>query len=157
MALSNYERMMEMAKDTFANRIDDSQLSIDEKVLERLHQLHPATVSEYDDGNGPAVWILLIPTTLELMHQFLKNKISEKELYELTPLNIKYEAIYLCSAIVLPEHRGKGIAKQLSLAAIESMRKGHPIKALFVWAFSKQGEGLAQKVSNSSGLPLYKR
>jgi GNAT superfamily N-acetyltransferase len=88
------------------------------------------------------------------MNRFLENKISEKELYERTPLNIPYEALYLCSAMVLPEYRRKGIAEKLTLKAIESIRKDQPIKALFVWAFSKEGEALAEKIAARTGLPL---
>lgn len=34
------------------------------------------------------------------MTQFINKEISESELFELTPLNINYEAIYLCSAFI---------------------------------------------------------
>jgi hypothetical protein len=88
---------------------------------------------------------------------FINQKISEKELYELTPLNTKYEAIYLCSALLLEEFRGKGIAQGLAVKAIESIKIDHSIKALFFWAFSKEGEKLAEKLSGLIGLPLYKR
>jgi predicted GNAT family acetyltransferase len=91
------------------------------------------------------------------MNRFLDNKISEKELYELTPLNISYEALYLCSAMVLPEYRRKGIAEKLTFKAIESIRKDHPIKELFVWAFSKEGEALSEKIAALTGLPLRKK
>jgi ribosomal protein S18 acetylase RimI-like enzyme len=154
MALSNYERMIQMADEVFASRTDPDQLNVNEEVISHLHQMHPAAVSEYDDGNGPAAWILGFPTTLDLMNRFLENKISEKELYERTPLNIPYEALYLCSAMVLPEYRRKGIAEKLTLKAIESIRKDQPIKALFVWAFSKEGEALAEKIAARTGLPL---
>jgi hypothetical protein len=91
------------------------------------------------------------------MSKFIDQKISERELYELTPLNSKYEAIYLCSALLLEEFRGKGIAQTLALKAIESIKIDHSIKALFFWAFSKEGEKLAEKVAGLIGLPLYKR
>jgi hypothetical protein len=55
------------------------------------------------------------------------------------------------------QHRGKGIAKQLIIDAIGSIKKEHPIKVLFVWAFSKEGESLAEKVAVETGLPLKKR
>ena len=129
--------MIQLADDFFATRTDPNQLSVDEKVIERLQNIHPSTMSEYDDGNGPVVWILVIPTTVELMNRFLANAISEKELFELTPLNTKYEALYLWSALVLEEYRNKGIATKLTVEAIECIRKDHPIKSLFVWAFSK--------------------
>jgi hypothetical protein len=156
MALSNFERMIKLAEDVFDIRSDPNQLSVDEDVIKRLQKIHPATVSEYDDGKGPVTWILMFPTTIKLMNQFLERKINEKELFELTPLNTKYEALYLCSAMVLEEYRRKGIAKKLTLKAIESMRKDHPLKFLFVWPFSKEGDLLSEKLSEVIGLPLKK-
>jgi hypothetical protein len=157
MSKSNFERMLQLADEVFAVKNDPNQLDVNQEVLERLMQLHPATVSEYDDGNGPVAWILLIPTTLDLMNQFLDNKISEKQLFEQTPLDTKYEALYLCSALVLEEYRRKGIAKQLTLQAIENIRKDHPLKALFVWTFSKEGDLGAEALSRYTSLSLYKR
>jgi GNAT superfamily N-acetyltransferase len=157
MALSNFERLIQLADEVFAVKSDPSQLDVNQEVLERLYQLHPATVSEYNEGNGPVAWVLLIPTTLHLMNQFLENKISEKELFNLTPLDTKYEAVYLCSALVLDEFRRKGITKKLALKAIEEMRKEHPLKAVFVWAFSPEGDLAAETIAHQASLPLYKR
>lgn len=157
MQKSNFERMMQLADTVFAVKNDPSQLDVDEKVLEQLKTIHPATVSEYDDGNGPVAWVLLIPTTLNLMNQFLENKISEKELFEQTPLDTRYEALYLCSALVLEEYRRKGIAKRLTLQAIEIIRRVHPLKALFVWTFSKEGDLGAEALAGATSLPLYRR
>jgi predicted GNAT family acetyltransferase len=69
------------------------------------------------------------------MNQFIEQKISEKELYELTPLNTKYEAIYLCSALLLEEFRGKGIAQELCIEAIEGIKKAHSIKSIIFLGF----------------------
>ena len=157
MALSNYERIIQLSDEVFSSRTDPDQLNVDEKVMERLELIHPNTLSEYNDGNGPVCWILCIPTTLDLMSKFIEQKISERELYELTPLNTKYEAIYLCSALLLEEFRGKGIAQKLAVQALENIKTDHPIKALFFWAFSKEGEKLAEKLSGLMGLPLYRR
>jgi hypothetical protein len=157
MALSNFERMLQLVDEVFATKNDPEQLDVNEKVIEHLQQIHPATVSEYDDGNGPVAWILLLPTTSELMYQFLEQKISEKELYEKTPLNISYDALYLCSAMVLEEYRRKGIAKKLTLAAVKSIQKIHPIKSLFVWSFSKEGDLGAESLAKRISLPLYRR
>jgi len=126
-------------------------------VMEHLQLIHPSTISEYDNGKGPVCWVLCIPTKLDLMNRFMDQKISERELYELTPLHTKYEAIYLCSALLLEEFRGKGIATGLAVEAVETIRADHDIKALFMWAFSKEGEKLAQKLSGLMDLPLNKR
>jgi GNAT superfamily N-acetyltransferase len=157
MSKSNFERMLQLADEVFAVKNDPEQLDVNQEVLERLMRIHPATVSEYDDGNGPVAWILLIPTTLDLMHQFLDQAISEKELFERTPLDTKYEALYLCSALVLEEYRRKGIAKRLTLQAIENIRQDHPLKALFVWTFSEEGDFGAEALACYTSLPLYRR
>ena len=157
MALSNYERMILLADEVFSSRTDPHQLNVNENVMEHLQLIHSDTISEYDDGNGPVCWILCIPTTLDLMNKFINKEISERELYELTPLNTKYEAIYLCSALLLEEFRRKGIAQRLGVSAIENIKIDHPIKSLFFWSFSKEGEKLAEKVSSLIGLPLYNR
>lgn len=156
MALSNFERMIQLAEDAFATRTDPEQVDVDETVIAHLLEIHPSTVSEYNEGNGPCVWILVIPTTTKLMQEFLEKKITEKMLYERTPLHTTYEAIYLCSAMVLDEYRGKGIATRLTVDAINAIAKENPVKALFVWPFSKEGDKLAQKISMLTRLPLLK-
>jgi GNAT superfamily N-acetyltransferase len=157
MTLSNFERLVQLADEVFAVKSDPSQLDVNPEVLERLQQMHPVTVSAFDDGNGPVAWVLIIPTTLELMNRFLDNQISEKELFNLTPLDIKYDAIYLCSALVLEEYRRKGITKNLAMSAIEIIRKDHLLKAAFVWAFSPEGDLAAETIAQLAELPLYKR
>lgn len=157
MAPGNFERLIQLANEVFAVKSDPAQLDVNQQVLERLKKIHPATISEYDDGNGPVAWILLFPTTLELMNRFLENKISEKELFELTPTDTSYDAIYLCSALVLEEYRQKGITKQLVINAIEIICRDHPVKALFVWAFSKEGDSASVTIARLVSLPLYKR
>lgn len=157
MPLSNFERMILLAEEVFATKDDPDQLDVNNEVIKHLMEIHPATVSEYDDGNGPVAWIILIPTTLELMKQFLQKKISEKELYELTPMNTSYETLYLCSALVLSEYRRKGIAKKLILQAIEKIRSNHSLKYLFAWTFSTEGELGAEEIARITSLCLFKR
>ena len=157
MSKTNFERLIELSDEVFSSRTDPDQLNINENVMEHLQLIHPDTISEYDDGNGPVCWILCIPTTLDLMNQFINKEISERELYELTPLNAKYEAIYMCSALLLEEFRGKGIAQKVGMKAIENIMLDHSIKALFFWSFSKEGEKLADKASGLLNLPLYRR
>lgn len=108
MSHTNFDRMIQLAEDVFSAHNDPAQLDVDEKVMARLERIHPATLSEHVEGDGPVVWILLIPTTIDLMNRFVAEEISETELLNQTPLEIKYEALYLCSALVLPEFRRKG-------------------------------------------------
>ncbi len=149
--------MIQLAEEVFDAKHDPEQLEVNEDVLARFQQMHPACISEYNEGNGPIAWILLIPTTTELMDRFLARTLSEKDLFNLTPLNTSYEAIYLCSAMVLEEYRRKGIAKQMTLEAIQKIRQDHPIKCLFAWPFTQEGDIAAVSLAKAISLPLHKR
>lgn len=149
--------MMQLAEEAFDFRNDPEQLDVDENVINRLEQIDPAAVSELANDDGPYCWILLIPTTAALMNEFLENKISEKELFERTPVGGKYESIYLCSAMLLEEFRHRGIAGRLTLDAIVQIRSRHDISKLFVWPFSEEGKKSALAIAEKSGLPLLLR
>ena len=149
--------MIALAGEFFETKNDPSQLSINATSIARLKRLHPATMSERRTKKGPIAWMLVIPTTSTLMSQFLSKKINEHDLLYLTPLRRKYDALYLCSALVLLEHRGKGYAKGLAIRAIRSIQKQHPITHLFYWAFSAAGKRLAKSIAEECGLPLEHR
>ncbi len=149
--------MIELVTETFDTRNDPEQLDVNEEVIEQLARLHPATLSEHVEGDGPVVWILIIPTTTEFMNRFLNYEISEGDILKLTPLHSTYDTVYLCSASTLAEFRRKGLAKKMTIDAINEIKKDHPIKALFVWHFSKEGEILAEKIAEELSLPLLKR
>ena len=153
----NLERMIQLAEEFFAAHKDPSQISVDGRVMRRLRHIHPSTITEKRTRNGPIAWMLVIPTTQEIMNQFTSKKITERDLYKNTPLHVPYQSIYLCSALVLPEYRGKGLAKRMMIQAIKSIRKDHPIQSLFYWGFSAEGTKLAASVARAFSLPLYKR
>jgi hypothetical protein len=154
---SNFERMIAIIDSVFDTRQDPDQLQVTEEDIARLQALHPSTLAEYNEGNGPCVWILTIPTTRNIMEQFLSGEISENRLLQLTQPGTKFETVYLCSATVLPEYRKKGLATKMTLDAIADMEKENPIEALFVWPFTPEGRVLAQKIADKAGLPLYIR
>jgi GNAT superfamily N-acetyltransferase len=153
----NLARMIRLAEDSFNTRDDPEQISVTEETMARLRQIHPATLTEETNEGGPIAWILVIPTTKPIMERFVAGEISERDLLDITPLTGRYQALYLCSALVLPEHRGKGLARSLLRRTIEAIRMEHPIEALFFWRFSIEGENLAEAASRESGLPLQKR
>lgn len=154
---NNLARMIRLAEEFFAAKKDPSQISVNKKVMLRLKRIHPGTMMEKSTSEGPVAWILVIPTTQILMEQFNAKKINERELLNKTPLRATYDSLYLCSALVLPEYRGRGLAKRLIVKAIKSIQKEHPIHCLFYWAFSREGKKLAASVAGELSLPLYKR
>ena len=157
MAKNNFERMIQLAGEFFQAHNDPDQISVDENIMQRLRDLHPATITQEEDENGPIAWILIIPTTDHIMKEFIAKAINENELLEMTRKDSVFTALYLCSALVLPEYRGKGIARRLTVAAIKSIQEEHPLRALFYWSFSPEGERLAQSIAKETGLQLLKR
>jgi len=153
----NLERMIQLADEIFGMKQDPTQISVNPKVRTRLLKIHASTLTEKRLKKGPIAWILLFPTTEDLMKQFIQRQITERELLKKTPLRIQYDAIYLCSALVLPEYRRKGYAKRLARKAIKSILKQHPIKSLFYWAFSVEGKKLSVSLAKEFSLHLYKR
>jgi predicted GNAT family N-acyltransferase len=153
----NLVRMIHLANEVFGMKQDPAQISVDKKVMTRLRKIHPNTMTEKRTKNGPIAWVLVFPTTKDLMKQFITMKINEQELLKRTPLRAEYDAVYLCSALVLPEYRKKGLAKRLMCKAIKSIQKQYPIKFLFYWAFSSEGKKLAASVTKKISLPLFKR
>jgi hypothetical protein len=91
------------------------------------------------------------------MNRFIAKQMTESELLEQTPVHGKYEAVYLCSALVLPEQRRRGLARRLTTNAIRAIARDHPVKQLFYWAFSKEGEALATAVAAECGFSLFRR
>jgi hypothetical protein len=149
--------LIDLADKVFSTKNDPDQLEVNENVLKRLQKIHPMTVSEYRAEDGPVAWILVIPTTKELMTKFLDKEINERELFERTPIESKYDSIYLCLALVLDEYRRKGITKELTIKAINGIKKDHPIKSLFAWPFTKEGDKASERISEELKLPLYRR
>src|SRR4051794_35690746 len=107
----NLQRMIELITSFFDTRNDPDQISVSKEEREKLEQIHPDTFSELANEDGPQVWVLLIPTTETIMKRFIDGRISERQLLEETKPGDRYDAIYLCSAFVLPEFRRQGLTK----------------------------------------------
>jgi ribosomal protein S18 acetylase RimI-like enzyme len=153
----NLARMIRLANEVFGMKQDPTQISVNGKVMTRLRKIHPNTMTQKSTKNGPIAWVLVFPTMKDLMKQFISKKMNEQELLKRTPLQTEYNAVYLCSALVLPENRRKGLAKRLMCKAIKSIQKQHPIKFLFYWGFSAEGKKLAVSVAKELSLPLFRR
>lgn len=153
----NLARMLQLVSEVFDTRSDPGQISVDDEEAALLASIHPATLSELANDDGPYVWILLLPTTRSLMQQFLAGDITEKQLLFSTTPGDAYDTIYLCSALVLPEFRRSGLALQVTLDAINSIRTQYAITALCYWKFSDGGKKLAEAIAAQLGLELFEK
>lgn len=148
---------MRLADEFFSAKNDPNQLDVNEAVMAQLHAVHPACVGEYNNENGPAAWSIVIPVTRYVMELFLACQLSKKELFERTLREKEFSALYLCSALVLPEFRRKGIIKNLVLSSLREIQKTYRIQELCCWAFSSEGKQLAEKIAGEARLPIYFR
>ena len=153
----NLTRMIRLAEEVFHVADDPGQLAIDEEVTKRLHRLHSATMQEHATEDGPVAWAIVIPTTTQVMEAFLSGDIGERELLDRTPEHGPFDAVYLCSALVLPEFRRQGIASALICRAVEEIRMSHPITVLFSWIFLEEGARLTASISRTLDLPFVTR
>ncbi len=151
----NFNRMLQVIDEVFATRNDPDQIQVNQDQLKKLQAIHPATLSELADENGPMVWVLVIPTTTALMTDFLSGSISEKQLLDNTPPGVTYDCLYLCSATTLPEARKEGLTKKVCLEAIAKISEQHAIRTLFVWPFSPEGSALANSLAQQLHLNLF--
>lgn len=157
MPKSKLDRMIELADEFFSAKNDPAQISVDESAMVKLRQIHPDSITEERDNDGPIGWFIVIPTTTDIMDKFLARTITERELLDFTLLGARYDALYLCSALVLPEYRNKGIAARSLAAAARSIQKDHGLTSLFYWGWSRDGERLATAIARELGLPLLRR
>lgn len=155
--MDNFSRMIQLADEFFETKNDSSQLSITEEVMKQLRSIHPATMGEKQNDDGPIAWTIVIPTTRNVKELFLSGSINEEELLKQTLTETTFTSIYLCSALTLPEFRGKGIVKELVCNSIRAIQKEHHIKDLYVWSFSIEGKFLAEAISRTVSLPLFEK
>lgn len=153
----NLKRLLELVDDVFETRNDPTQIAFSEAEMEKMESLHSGCLQESANTDGPISWVSVIPTSLELMNLFVQGALTERQLFEATEETTPKQAVYLCSAIVLPEFRRSGIAFDLSVNSIRSIQGDQKIEAAFVWPFTDEGEALAQKVASSCGLSLFVR
>ena len=153
----NLQRMIALVGEVFDVKNDPDQLDVTPEIIQQLQLLHPATLTQIDKDGGPILWVLVIPTTKIVMDRFLAKEISESQLFTQTKPTDSFEAIYLCSATLLPEYRNQGIAKTATVGAINKIVEVHNIKALYYWEFTNEGGRLANAIAMETGLPLYVR
>jgi ribosomal protein S18 acetylase RimI-like enzyme len=153
----NFERMIRLATEFFDAKNDPEQIAVTDDDRARLLAIHPATMTEERDDNGPIAWMLVIPTTRDIADRFVAGEISERTLLRETVPGVEYRSIYLCSALVLEEHRRRGLAERMVCDAVTSIRRDHPIGELVAWLFSDEGDRLASAAARNTGLSLRRR
>lgn len=152
-----FKNELEISERFFGTETDPTQIPMTQSSTNKLTAIHPDTVlHKFDEAGNPIGWSVIIPTSLEVMNKFLAREITEKQLLDLAAAEKKREALYLCNAFVLPEHRRKGYAKALWQEGIRKLSLGKDLP-LYYWAYSEEGRALANSLSRELGKTISTR
>lgn len=149
------KKIIKITEDFYGTESDPNQIPVTEESSDKLLSINTDTVLYRTDKNqNPVACVVVIPTSKKTMKKFLNKEITEKELLDIAVSEKKGEALYLCSAFVVPEFRRKGYAIRLLLEAIEKLSNKQQKIPLYYWGYSKEGKGLAQNLSKIVGRDL---
>lgn len=139
--------MNRIAEEMFGTTHDPEQIPITRESADKLDALTSHwLVYEHDVGGKPISWVVVVPTQRDLAERFLRGEVSERRLLDLTKPELMYDALYLCSAITVPEHRGRGLASKLLLAAVAQAPLA-PGALVFAWPTTDEGRRLVARIS----------
>jgi hypothetical protein len=137
--------MLSLAEEFFQTQKNPDLIPVNQDVFRVLRRLHDATVLFRVEEGELVSWVVSVPTQTALMHQFMHSEITERELLERTVVQEQYEALYLCSAFTLAEHRRKGYVLSLFAEALRQIPLV-PGAPLFAWPISMEGKMIAEKL-----------
>lgn len=144
-------QMMTLAEDTFGTRDDPDQMPVTQESAEKLNLLTPDWLAYKVDPTGKLkAFAVVTPTTREIAERFLAGEITEREILELTTPQERYSALYLCSAITVPEYQRQGLATDLFKELIAGISLTDDA-LLFAWTFNEGGTALAKRLESDLG------
>ncbi|MBN2517506.1 MAG: hypothetical protein JXB14_01535 [Candidatus Altiarchaeota archaeon] len=104
-----------IAEGYFKTANDPEQAHITVKRARWLWRDCPECINIIKSDNMVVGSTLVLPCTTELMELFISKKINEEQLFDSIQKTVDYgsmQAIYLCSAVLIPGFRRKGLASQ---------------------------------------------
>ncbi len=151
-----FDKMLKISEEYFGTANDPDQIPISKEAGDKIRSIHPETILYKFNKGNPIAWEVIIPTSLSVMNNFLHKKISERVLFEIAVKEKKHEALYLCSAFVLPEYRGRGYAKELIMKGIATLSQNKELP-LYCWIYSNEGKNLVDSLSKTLGKTIQNR
>lgn len=153
--------LLEMLESFFTTQYDSEQMQINGKSSKWVGENIPECSMIIKFGDEVVGSAFIIPCTKKIMEDFISSRINEAELVERVkawePDYKKMKAIYLCSAFVKEEHRGKGLTLQGFVNSIKKIVPRRRNIVLFYWAYSKEGKNLAEKIAKKLKMKIFAR
>jgi len=150
------KQAMARAEEFFGTQHDPSQIPVNLASYNKLVKLWPGAFSYDLRNNEPVSWVVVVPTSQTLMHQFLHKAITERQLLAYTAPAKVYACLYLCSVFTMPAFRRQGLAFKLLLESIKHapIDSGAPI---FAWSTTQAGEEFIKKLESVLGKKVLRR
>ena len=150
-----------LAEEYFGMNTDSNQIPASMENVKWINKNIPDCVNVIKNDGKIIGFTFIVPGNKKIMNDFLDEKINENELFEMVKSNISYDnfyTIYLCSAFIKNEFRRKNLALNGFIKSIDKLLgkvKKKPI--LFIWAYTKEGERLGEKIAKITKLKLKKK
>lgn len=148
------EKISEVATELFGTDEDETQA---QPTVENTLKL--ILVEKHDficlkNAGNLVAWSAVLPTSKELMEQFLNRTINERELFDLAVAQPCFECLYLVAAIVLPKWRRRGIGTSLMKAQIEYFKNKYKINIFYALILTKEGKKLIGALERDLGASI---
>ena len=144
------EAAFEMAKREFPTDSDPNLTNLDTTSFEWDLKTIPSLWRLAYVGTNLAGYIYMLPSSLEIMESFAKGELNEAQVFEqLRERDTLYrESIYIAAVVVDKECRGRGLAKELIMEAVNSaaLEYGRDIP-FYYWPYSKEGASLFSRMA----------
>lgn len=148
-----------LAEEFFGTNKDKNQITVNKKNEDWIFENIPECVSVIKYGKKIIGFSFIIICNKTIMSCFLKDKISESEMFEKIKKEVNYknfDCVYLCSSFILSEFRRRGIVSTARTSQIKYLqRKSKKKIVLFAWPFSREGLLAAKQLSKKLKLKFF--
>lgn len=151
-----FTKMDSIAERVFGMANDPDQIPVSQETDDKLLKLHPKSFVFKEENGEPISWVVVVPTSIELANRFLGGEITEREMFALSEPQKEYGALYLCSAITVPEKQRRGYAVELFKEAIAGIPHVVDVK-IFAWPISEKGELLLQRLEKELAITIERK
>ena len=148
------KQIHDLAEEFFQTEIDPTQISATLEDTNKILAIHEKGLIYRTDKDGKLVgWIVVLPTSQKLSLQFLSGEITERMLLEKSEPQNEYDALYLCSAYVVPKHRREGHVVDMLKEAMSCIPHAKDCM-LSSWPYSPEGRQLLSKLGGIFGTEI---
>ncbi len=144
--ISDIEKTNKIAEKLFGIKEDETQVKPTLESALKLISIEKNNFICLKDNDKIIAWSVVLPTSIKAMKRFLKEKINERELFDISMSQPFFEALYLTAVIVSPKYRKKGIGSSLIKKQIDYFKKKYGISDFYALILTEEGKKLIKAI-----------